>query len=442
MSSAHILRILSSIALIGFSLSSPQVHADGAYTDHVGQSALNDGDPRYRRATIHPTIAHVEPGAQQKFKVVMKTTRLMAASPAEDVEWSVNDIAGGNATVGTIDEHGIYTAPATVPFPREINIVAHAPKAANEYLFSTVIIGAEPIEYKSTHIWQEKIGEAGSHLVKPHGIGLDKDGNILIADQDANSVHRYTRDGKYLGKIDAGSGREPGQVTEPREVQSDVEGRIFVTDSKGDRPRIQVFSNEGKFLQIFGEKGRLPGMLLRAHGIGFDRARNLFIVDVDNMRVNVYDQAGKSLRDWGTEGILPGEFNAPHGLFVDRSGDVMVTGYYGPTQKYNGYGDFVMEFAHGDPPDGAVYFHSVAGDKWGNAYLSVRNKGGYDGSIQAAGGHYYSIKKYNNNGDFICGWAYSTPEHSESEVVVDKDGNVFALFNGSGVSGVETFAQK
>ena len=435
-------RLFSSLALIGLSLCATVARADGPYTDSVSESALNDGDPRYRRATIHPTLAHLEPGAQQKFKIVMKTTRLMAAEPAEGVTWAVNDIPGGDAAVGTIDAQGVYTAPAAVPSPREINIVAHAPNAANEFLFSTVIIGAGPIEYNSLHIWSEKHGEPGTHLLKPHGIGMDKDGNVLIADQDANEVHRYSREGKYIGHVNEGSGREPGQVSEPREVQSDVEGRIFVTDSKGDRPRIQVYSHEGKFLQTFGEKGRLPGMLLRAHGMGFDRARNLFVVDVDNMRVNVYDPSGKSLRGWGKEGILPGEFNAPHGLFVDRSGDVMVTGYYGPTQKYNGYGDFVMEFAHGDPPDGAVYFHSVAGDQWGNAYLSVRNKGGYDGSIQAAGGQYYSIKKYNNNGDFICGWAYSTPEHSESEVVVDKEGNVFALFNGSGISGVETFAQK
>lgn len=427
------------LAATGFSLTT---WADSPYTDSVGDSALNSTDPRYQRATIHPTLVHLDPGAQQKFKVSMIATRLMAAEPAAEVTWAVNDIPGGNAEVGTIDAEGNYTAPAEIPSPREINIVAHAPKAANDYLFATVIIGQEPIVYHSIHIWSEQHDVEGSHLKKPHGIGMDRDGNILIADQGANMVHRYSREGQYLGQIGEGAGRDPGKFGEPREVQSDPEGRIFVTDSKGDRPRVQVFSHEGKFLQIFAEKGRLPGMLLRAHGMGFNRARDLFVVDVDNMRVNVYDQHGKSLRDWGREGILPGEFNAPHGLFVDRSGDVFVTGYYGPTQKFNGYGDFVREFAHGDPPDGAVYFHSVAGDKWGNAYLSVRNKGGYDGSIQASGGQYYSIKKYNNNGDFICGWAYSTPEHSESEVVVSEDGKVFALFNGKGLSGVETFQQK
>ena len=279
-------------------------------------------------------------------------------------------------------------------------------------------------------------------MVSPHGIGLDRDENILIADLGGSQVLRYTQDGKFMDKIGEGQGRHPGQVTDPREVRSDVEGRIFVTDSKGDRPRVQVFSHDGTFERIFGEKGRLPGMLLRAHGMDWDAERRLFVVDVDNMRVNVYDKDGRPLYDWGTEGTLPGELNAPHGLYVDRSGDVFVTGYYGPTQKFNAEGEFVLAFSHGDPPDGAVYFHSVSGDKWGNAYLSVRSRGGYDGSIQGADEKRISIMKYNNNGDFVAGWAFSEEEHSESEVAVSADGRVYALFKGAGEAGVETFEQE
>lgn len=433
-------------AFVGLSLGlaalSVPAYADGHYNDGIADSGRNFTDPRYQRATIAPTLVHLDPGETQRFNVVMVATRLMAAEVPEKVIWSVNDIAGGNDTVGTIDEAGNYTAPSTMPSPRELNIVAEVPEAANPFLFATVIIGDAPIVYKSVHIWSEKPGTEGANLSTPHGIGLDKDENILIADMGNSKVHRYSQQGEYLGNIGEGSGRDDGKISKPREVTSDVEGRIFVTDSKGDRPRVQVFSHEGEFLQIFAEKGRLPGMLLRAHGMDHDRARNLFVVDVDNMRVNVYDQHGKSLRDWGQEGLLPGQFNAPHGLFVDRSGDVFVTGYYGPTQKYNGFGDFVTEFAHGAPPDGPSYFHSVAGDKWGNAYLSVRNKGGYDGAIQRGDEGYYSIMKYNNNGDFICGWSYSAKEHSESEVTVAEDGRVFCLFNGGGESGVETFAQE
>ena len=430
------------LALILLALTGGSAFSDGPYTDSIGKSALNHTDIRYRRATISPSLVHLDPGEQQKFRSVIVATRLMAAAVPEDVKWSVNDVQGGNVTVGTIDDQGVYTAPDVMPSPREIHIGAYVSSAANQYLFATVIIGDAPIKYKSIHIWSEKPEKKGAHLSTPHGIGMDIEGNILIADMGNSKVHRYTRKGKFIDQIGKGTGRLPGEISSPREVTSDVEGRIFVSDSKGDRPRLQVFTHEGKFLQIFAEKGRLPGMLLRAHGMDHDAARNLYVVDVDNMRVNVYDQHGVTLRDWGTEGLLPGQFNAPHGLFVDRSDDVIVSGYYGPTQKFNRFGEFVIAFAHGDPPDGPSYFHSVSGDKWGNAYLSVRNQGGYDGAIQRGEEGYYSIMKYNNNGDFICGWSYTARDHTESEVVVDDVGIVYCLFNGDGEAGVETFMQE
>ena len=398
---------------------------------------------KYHRATIHPSIVNLDTGKTQQFRTAIVATRLMAAASPTEVKWSVNDIPGGNAEVGTIDANGLYTAPASAPTPREIHIGAEVPEAANRFLFATVIIGpGEPV-YTSIHSWSEnpKAEDGSAHMSSPHGIGLDKEDNVLIADQVGNKVLRYSKTGEFIGEIGKGSGSEPGQFREPREVRSDVEGNIFVTDSKGDRPRVQVFAHDGTFKQIFAEKGRWQGMLLRAHGMGFDAQRRLFVVDVDNMAVKVYDKDGKSLYDWGTEGLNPGQFNAPHGLFVDRSGDVFVTGYYGPTQKFNNEGDFVTAFAHGDPPDGAIYFHSVSGDKWGNAYLSVRSKEGYDGAIQR-GGKPVSIIKFNNNGDFVTSWAYSAPEHTESEVAVANDGTVYALFKSEKAVGVETFVQK
>src|SRR5258708_17119321 len=40
------------------------------------------------------------------------------------VIWSVGRVAGGNATVGTIDATGLYTAPATLPAQDPVTIVA------------------------------------------------------------------------------------------------------------------------------------------------------------------------------------------------------------------------------------------------------------------------------------------------------------------------------
>jgi hypothetical protein len=183
-------------------------------------------------------------------------------------------------------------------------------------------------------------------------------------------------------------------------------------------------------------------MILRCHGMAFDPQGRLFITDVDNMRVNVYDGEGGFLYQWGEEGLNPGQLNAPHGISVDPSGDVFVTGYYGPTQKFNPQGDYVTAFGHGDPPDGPVYFHNMTGDRWGNVYCMVRTKEGYQGAWAKSGGKEVSIVKYNNNGDFVSAWAFSTPEHKETTSVVDADGNLYALFNGPKEMGVETFQEE
>ena len=55
---------------------------------------------------------------------------------------------------------------------------------------------------------------------------------------------------------------------------------------------------------------------------------------------------------------------------------------------------------------------------------------------------FISIMKFNNNGDFITGWSFSDPEHSETTAVVDDNGLVYALFAGEEEMGVEIFIEK
>ncbi|MHC4478989.1 MAG: NHL repeat-containing protein [Planctomycetota bacterium] len=415
-----------------------------------GRALATKTDAGFRRAIIKPSLVRLERGQQQKFKAIMLATYLMAARAPQEVIWSVNGIAGGNRQFGTIDPNGLYTAPKKTPKPREIHIGAENKQAANRYLFATVLMG-EP-SYKLVHTWAEEIKEEEDddddesqdkeipmYLSKPHGICLDKDGNLLIADQ-AGRVLRYSTEGKCLGSIGSGKGSDPGELSVPRVVETDVHGHIWVTDSKGDRPRIQMFTHEGEFVRIFAEKGIGPGQIHRAHGMGFDSQQRLFVTDVDNFRINVYSHDGQFLYSWGKAGLNPGELNAPHGLVVDPSGDVFVSGYYGPTQKFDPNGSFLFAFAHGDPPDGPVYFHTMVGDRWGNIYLMVRNKEGGQGELQRdSRGRMISIMKFSNNGDYITGWSLSEPDHRESWSAVADDGTVYALFKGETHVGVQTF---
>lgn len=147
------------------------------------------------------------------------------------------------------------------------------------------------------------------------------------------------------------------------------------------------------------------------------------------MRVKVYDASGEFLYDFGGweayKNMNVGEMNAPHGIFVDPGGDVFVVSYYGPTHKFTPEGNILNVFAHGDPPDGSVYFHNITGDRWGNIYLLVRGKGGDQKAIFKSGqGKKISILKYSNNADFVTEWSFSDPTHRETTAAVDSNGLV------------------
>jgi len=413
--------------------------AGAALLSHPVAGVESESPPR---ATIKPSLVRLQPGAQQRFKVIVEATWLMAAKAPDKVIWTVNEIPGGNAEVGTIDANGLYKAPLKPAKPHEVHIRGEVEGTGNRFVWATVLTANPDPAYKMVGNWSEPTGGPGARLRKPHGISIDLNGNLLITDQGAHRVFRYTKSGKFLDEIGLGQGSEPGQFTEPRIAIVDDAGHIYVPDVKGDRPRLQVFDGGGKLLRIFADKGTRPGRMLRGHGLAFDNQQRLHVVDVDTMRVSVFDRSGKYISSWGKEGVGPGEFNAPHGLFVDASDDVFVNGYYGPTQKFTPDGRFVLAFAFGDPPDGAVYFHSLAGDRWGNAYATVRTKAGYAGALESQSGKKVSIAKYNNNGDFICNLSLSVPEHTESWATVDRDGTIYALFTAQGRAGVEIYAQE
>jgi serine protease len=68
--------------------------------------------------SITPTMASVQTGMSQTFTVTV------TGSSNTAVNWSVNGVAGGNATVGMISASGVYTAPMTVPSPAVVTVTA------------------------------------------------------------------------------------------------------------------------------------------------------------------------------------------------------------------------------------------------------------------------------------------------------------------------------
>ncbi len=115
--------------------------------------------------SVTPTSGTVILGNTQAFTATVTNTNDKA------VAWSVNGVARGNATTGTITSAGVYTAPADLPLPAEVQITAtsHADAtksgAANLTIASDITLGITPtsasVELGAAQQFHSRISSSG-----------------------------------------------------------------------------------------------------------------------------------------------------------------------------------------------------------------------------------------------------------------------------------------
>jgi hypothetical protein len=86
--------------------------------------------------TLNPTTASVTAGATRQFTATVQN------NANQSVTWSVNNLAGGNATLGTISATGLYTAPAAAPNPPTVTVKATSVAVPAASASATVTISA------------------------------------------------------------------------------------------------------------------------------------------------------------------------------------------------------------------------------------------------------------------------------------------------------------
>ncbi|MBS0394697.1 MAG: hypothetical protein JSR54_08730 [Proteobacteria bacterium] len=75
--------------------------------------------PLVTAVTVSPSAATLQAGTGMLSFVAVVTNATVGG-----VTWQVNGVAGGNATVGTINSNGLYQAPATAPSPSTVTVTA------------------------------------------------------------------------------------------------------------------------------------------------------------------------------------------------------------------------------------------------------------------------------------------------------------------------------
>jgi DNA-binding beta-propeller fold protein YncE len=191
-------------------------------------------------------------------------------------------------------------------------------------------------------------------MVTPHGISVDRQGNVWIADFGGNQagtkghqVHKFSPKGEKLLSLGmAGKpGNADGQFNQPNDVVVGPDGSIYVADGheaqgmitanaiaegimRGATSRISKFSPEGKFIKSWGGIGVRHGEFRTPHALVFDARGRLWVADRGNHRIEIFDQNGTYLESRYM-------FGRPSGLFIKGDTVYVIDSESGPYNHPN-----------------------------------------------------------------------------------------------------------
>jgi len=166
-------------------------------------------------------------------------------------------------------------------------------------------------------LWQMPQTDLG----KPKGMCRDRDGNIVVLEPHYQRVNHFSTDGHLVAQW-GHTGTNAGELKLPRSVAVNSHGEIFVSEY-GPTERIQKFSppaQGSKLLLGFGRPGSGPGEFNRAEGLYVDSQDRLYVADSCNHRIQVFSNDGRFVRAYGKPGTGLGELSYPYDICVDAAG--------------------------------------------------------------------------------------------------------------------------
>lgn len=171
-------------------------------------------------------------------------------------------------------------------------------------------------------------GDDSLHFNLPTDIAVAPDGSFYVSDGYGNSrVVKFDASGKFLFQWGtAGSGE--GEFDTPHGITLDKDENVYVADRQNNR--IQVFDKSGKFLRVLKNSDSVPQL----PSVTIDSAQQIYAVDFDYVvttdmgnkgsKVLLYDSAGNIRMQFGSIGVDERVKSWFHDLAVDKQGNIYV----------------------------------------------------------------------------------------------------------------------
>jgi DNA-binding beta-propeller fold protein YncE len=200
-------------------------------------------------------------------------------------------------------------------------------------LLATLGPAGTPSDTGATSMDFRTIVRAGPPFHYPTNLAIAGTGELYVSDGYGNArVHKFAPDGRLLLSWgEPGSG--PGQFHLPHGIAVDQQGTVYVADRENSR--VQLFAADGTYLTEWTDIARPCQVFIDGQGdvyvaeLGFRAAMwpgTSAPGSASGGRVSIFDRDGRLRARWGG-GLnpgAPGDFLAPHGIWVDGHGDIYV----------------------------------------------------------------------------------------------------------------------
>ena len=247
----------------------------------------------------------------------------------------------------------------------------------------------------------------GGLLIFPHGLHVDRDGNVWVTDAQGPNGTDANRDGKghvvlklspegevllTLGRPGVAGDGTDELLNTPCDVVTDDDGNIYVGDGHGgqspDAPpgtvaRIVKFDRNGRFITSWGGLGSGPGEFRTPHALDIDSRGRLVVGDRGNNRLQIFERDGTYIEELK-------QFSRPSGIYITDDDTIYVADSESEFDEVrnpgwkpairvgslrDGIARFLLDGTVAAYPDGSNP-EGVAVDAAGNVYGAVVSGGG------------------------------------------------------------------
>jgi len=172
-------------------------------------------------------------------------------------------------------------------------------------------------------------GNDEKHFNAPSDVLVAPNGDIFVADGhggDTNArIVKFDKNGKFI-KTWGHKGTGPGEFDAPHGLALDSQGRLFVADRSNSR--IQIFDLNGRYLDQWRD-------IRSPYYLAMTRDQQMVVSDGVTQKILKYDLEGRLLNGWGTFGPFPGGLWGVHQVSVDGEGNLYVAEVFnGRVQKF------------------------------------------------------------------------------------------------------------